>query len=846
MKRNMLWTAGLWLCLFCAPSLLLAQNEAPKEEKEDTEQTEKNGDKNKKGKTYADIITEEAVTDSGLFIVHKVGDKYYWELPTDLLEREILVVSRISGHVKGLNFGGAGMKSRPQQVVRFQLHDNKVILRSVSYTAVADTSKPIYQSVRNNNFEPVIMTFKLACYNADSTALVFDPGKLFTTDVPMLGALNESTSKRFGIRGLDAKRSFIEWMHAYPENVEVRHVLTYRGGEKLPAHRTTRTLSVEMNQSFILLPEEPMQPRLYDSRVGYFSIEQYDYGLDEQKAARRRYITRWRLVPKDIEAYQRGELVEPVKPIVYYIDPATPEEWRPYIKQGVEDWQKAFEKAGFKNAIIAKDPPSPEEDPEWSPEDVRYSVIRYVATDIQNAMGPHVHDPRTGEILESDIIWYHNVMNLLRNWFFIQTAAVNPDARKVKFDQELMGQLIRFVAAHEVGHTLGLPHNMGASPAYPVDSLRAPGFVQRMGVAPSIMDYARFNYVAQPEDEGAGLMPKIGPYDEWAIIYGYRYFPGVDDVEEEKKLLHEMILERADDPVYRYGQQQRLVIDPSAQTEDLGDDAVEASQLGIANLKRIRENLIEWTSTPGKDYSDLRELYGQIVRQFRRYIGHVANNVGGVYEHDKTADQEGPVYTHVPREKQQRAVQFLIDEVFRTPAWLIDPEIQSRIGGAGVMDQVRGLQLYALGTLFRADRLKRMMENEALNGHQAYTARELFDDTRRAIFAGMAQGRTLDGFERNLQRAWVQQMGELLRRSGTDYDLTDIKALAWAALDRIGRDIGRYAKKHRDELTRAHLLELADRIEAIKAGRAWPQATKSASGRRAFDDEPRMKGCWEE
>ncbi len=845
MKRSILLLAGL--CLLLASEPVVAQKEREKKdatEKEVAKEGEK--EKKKKAKTYKDIITEEAVTDSGLFIVHKVADKYYWELPKALLGKEILVVSRISGHVKGLNFGGAGMKSRPQQVVRFQLHDNKVLMRSVSYTAVADSTKPIYQSVRNNNFEPVIMTFKLACFNEDSSAIVFEPAALFTTNVPMLGALNEATTKRFGIKGLDTKRSFIQWMHAYPQNVEVRHVLTYRGGEKLPAHRTTGTLSVEMNQSFILLPEEPMQPRLYDSRVGYFSIQQFDYGLDEQKAAKRRYITRWRLVPKDVEAYKRGELVEPVKPIVYYIDPATPEEWRPYIKQGVEDWQAAFEKAGFKNAIIAKDPPSPEEDPEWSPEDVRYSVIRYVATDIQNAMGPHVHDPRTGEILESDIIWYHNVMNLLRNWFFIQTAAVNPDARKVKFDKEVMGQLIRFVAAHEVGHTLGLPHNMGASPAYPIDSLRAPGFVQRMGVAPSIMDYARFNYVAQPEDEGAGLMPKIGPYDEWAIIYGYRYFPDVDEVEEEKKLLHAMILERADNPIYRYGQQQGRVVDPSAQTEDIGDDAIEASLLGIANLKRIREHLIEWTATPGKDYADLSELYRNLIVQFRRYIGHVANNVGGIYEYDKTADQQGPVYVHVPREKQERAVAFINEQVFRTPTWLIDKDIQARIGATGVMDQVRGLQLYALGTLFRADRLKRMMENEALNGSEAYTAHALFEDTRKAVFRGLAQGHALDGYARNLQRAYVHQMGELLRRKGTDYDLTDIKALAWATLQRIHSDIRRYAKKHRDELTRAHLLELADRIEAIQQGRAWPQASTPSSRSRAFEADPVLKGCWQE
>ena len=417
------------------------------------EEESKNGN-GKKEKGYEDIITEEAVTDDGLFTVHKVDDKYYFEIEKDLLQREILVVSRISGHVKGLNFGGAGMKSRPQQVIRWEQQDDHLLLRAVSYNSVASFEDPIYKSVRNNNFEPIIERFKVEAMNADSTGMVIDVSKFFTSDVPMLGPLSESQQKRFKIKGLDSGRSFIKHANAYPENVEVRHVLTYKG-DKLPDNQLTQTLSIEMNQSFIKLPEEPWRPRYYDDRIGYFSLRQIDYSLDEQKAASKRFITRWRLDPVDMEAYKRGELVAPKKPIVYYIDPATPEKWRPYLKQGVEDWQSAFEAAGFKNAIIAKDPPSQEEDPEWSPEDVRYSVIRYVSTDIQNAMGPHVHDPRTGEILESDIIWYHNVMNLLRNWFLIQTAAVNPAARAVKFEDELMGQLIRFVSAHEVGHTLG-------------------------------------------------------------------------------------------------------------------------------------------------------------------------------------------------------------------------------------------------------------------------------------------------------------------------------------------------------------------------------------------------------
>jgi hypothetical protein len=811
-----------------------AQEEAP------AEGASKDDKKPPKEKSYADIITSDAVTDSGLFIVHQVKGKYYFEIPVELLEREILVVSRIAGYVNNLSFGGAGMRSRPQQVIRWQQKDNKILLRSVSYSRVADPELPIYQSVRNNNYEPVVMSFDRVCYNADSSALVFDPTALFTGDVAMIGPMGEDQRKNFGIKGLESKSCFINYFKSFPENTEVRHVLTFKG-DKLPDNRITGLMSVEMNQSFILLPAEPMEPRLYDDRVGYFSLQQVDFGLDEHKAARRRYITRWRLEPKDVEAYKRGELVEPVKPIVYYIDPATPEEWRPFLKQGVEDWQSAFEKAGFKNAIIAKDPPSKEEDPDWSPEDVRYSVIRYVATEIQNAMGPHVHDPRTGEILESDIIWYHNVMNLLRNWFFIQTSAVNPEAQRAKFSDELMGQLIRFVSAHEVGHTLGLPHNMGSSCAYHVDSLRAPGFVQRMGVAPSIMDYARFNYVAQPEDKGVGLFPKIGPYDDWSIIFGYKYFPDNQGPDAEKPLLHQMVLERAGDPLYRYGRQQGRVLDPSAQTEDIGHDAVMASDLGIANLKRTTAQLMNWAVEDEKDYAELRELYGQVIGQLRRYTGHVGNNVGGIYEYSKTGDQEGPVYIHTPRERQAAAVQFLNRQIFQTPSWLLDQNILSRIAYTSAVEDMRSLHAFALGLLFDASRIQRMTENEALNGRAAYPASSLFDEVSASVFSEVKAGKTIDPYRRNLQRAYVDRMGALMQLSGDAANQSDVKALARGSLSALKSDLKKNAKKQKDAVSRYHLEDLVARITLIEEGKApAPAASPSAP---AFDE---VKGCFEE
>ena len=730
--------------------------------------------KNKKKETteevsktdFEKIASESNLVSRGMFNVYARDGKYYFEIPVSLLQRDMLVVNKLQRVPFELNDAGVNRGTNYEtQMIRFEWNkeEKKIRVRQSRPLPESPENDAITRSVRDNFISPLIADFKLEACNADSTAVIIQINDIYdgseTSINNVFDNINLGTS---AIKDL----SRIMSIKAFPNNIVATSELTTKVREGMSAVNVT----VEVSSSLVLLPEKPMMGRLDDPKVGYFTKDLLYFSDSQQKTEEKKYITRWRLEPKpeDREAYLRGELVEPEKPIVFYIENSTPYRWRKYIKQGIEDWQVAFERAGFKNAIIAKELP---DSIAANADDINYSVVTYAASSKANAMGPSILDPRSGEILEADIMWWHNVISMVQEWITVQTGAIDPKARGTKLPDEMMGDAIRFVACHEVGHSLGLRHNMMGSWTFPTDSLRSKSFTDKMNsTASSIMDYARYNYVAQPGDGVTAVSPHIGPYDIFAIEYGYRWY-GLPTPEAEKDVLYDF-LNKHNGRLYKYSEAQdpRSAVDPRAQNEDLGDDPVRSSELGIANLKRIVPEIIKWTTTgeKGQTYEEASRLYYAVITQWNNYLYHVMANIGGIYIENTTVGDGVKTYTYVEKEKQEASLDFLLNEVLCYPRWLFDTEISDytfllRKNPTGVIEYapsqiLKNTQGYIFWDLLSNDRLMRMLENELKNGKKAFTVVEMMDKMHNSIFATTIKGGTPDVMERNLQKGFLDAL----------------------------------------------------------------------------------------
>ena len=724
-------------------------------------------------KPYAQVITPKAKSSFGFLTVHKVDNNYFFEIPDSMLNRDILIVNRISKAPTSRQKSRVGYPGDilGSKVIRFENKDNKrILVREYSYRERSENKDGMFQSVRNSNTQPIVANFGIETIKKDSLTrnYVINVSVFLQKENPLF-SFDADSKEYIGLLNMVGEGTYIDTLKAFPKNIEISTTVTYQSKKGMSNVGFLETgspripLTYELNSSMVLLPEVPMKARLFDPRVGYFTVGYTDFDSNPQGIEYKKLITRWRLEPKDEAAYLRGELVEPKKPIIIYIDPATPKKWVPYLIQGVNDWQVAFEKAGFKNAIYALEAPT--DDPSWSLEDARHSAIVYKPSDIPNASGPHINDPRTGEILETHINWYHNVMSLLRDWYMIQAGTIDEAARKMQLDDELMGQLIRFVSSHEVGHTLGLRHNFGSSHTVPVEKLRDKAWVEANGHTPSIMDYARFNYVAQPEDgiTRAGIFPRIGIYDKWSIEWGYRWLPQFQTPEDEVAFSNQSIIEKLKTDVrYTFGTESDPN-DPRNQSEDLGDDSMLASLYGIKNLKRIVPQILTWSYEPNKSYAGAGEIYSGVVSQFNRYLGHVTKNVAGIYSNSITVEQTDEIAREfVPANIQKRAIAFLNEQLFTTPEWLIDRQLMEK-AKILPMNVICSLQSGVLARLINKNTLDKMSENEILNGKKAYTSAQMFNDLKKVIWSNLGQS---DIYKRNMQKAYVENLINLLDKKG--------------------------------------------------------------------------------
>jgi hypothetical protein len=715
-------------------------------------------------KDYAAIVTSEARTDSGMFDVHRVGDRLLFEIPDALLGRDMLIMSRYARTQDGLADGGANMA--PNIVVRWERREDRILLRAMSHRTTADEGTPLALAVSNSNFPAVLQALPVAARGKASS--VVDVTDMYMADTPAF-SLPRQRRTQLGVRSYDRARSWLEWSRSFPINVEVRVVRTY-AADQAPSNARGGSLSFEVNHSMILLPEEPMMPRLNDERVGFISSQRIDYSSEYQGVRPQEIIRRYRLEPSDPAAWARGELVEPVKKWIWYIDPATPKEWIPYFREGILEWNAAFELAGFRNALEVRVAPTEEEDPEFSLLDARYSVVRYVASPTRSANSSgDVIDPRSGEVIRAHTNMYHGLLERLRWWLVSQVATANPNFQTSDLSLEDMGEALRYVVSHETAHSVGLPHNQRANFVYPVESLRDPGFVNKMGHSASSVGRTRYNYIAQPGDN---VPPerRIGLWDKFAVYWGYRPIPEAKTPEAELPTLNRWIVERAHEPWFRFGSAQfgmDVEWDPYRMTEGISDDPVGAAAYGMKNLRTATQNLMKWLLKEGDDYYELETHYLQNLTQWNRYAEHAAAAVGGSWTHHKRFGEEGPVYTPIQPDYQRKAMRFIDEHVLQTPAWALDMDMLRRLEHAGAVERIRAYQELAVQRLLNHARLARMIEHEAFLGDKTYRPADMLDDAREMVWREVRKNQPIDTYRRNQQRAYLDQAHHLLHEAST-------------------------------------------------------------------------------
>ena len=747
-----------------------------------------------------DSILNSMTKSKGLITTYLKEDKLFFRLHKDVLNKDLLMVTRLKKlPANYYPYRNAGSKTS-EQLIRFVRSGDDIDIVQVSTTNMADKDDPINISVEQNNNDPILASFPIK--SDKKKTFVIDVSKFFNADSPSFNVVSDGLKKKYKIGKADKDRSRINSAKSFPRNTEILHTLTFPT-KNPPRGNSTNTFTFQVNHSIIALPDDPMKVRYEDPRVGWFSLTKYDYSSDALKADKVKLIKKWRLVPKDKIAYAKGELVEPEQPIIYYLDPATPKKWRKYFIMGIEDWNTAFEKAGFKNAVQAKMAPTQDEDPDFSPEDVRFSTVRYVASTTRNAVGPSVADPRTGEILESDIIWYHNHLRSYRNRYLLETAAANPKARTLNTPEEEIGEMMRRVISHEVGHALGLPHNMKASSAYPVDSLRSGRFTQKNGIATTIMDYARYNYVAQPGDKNIRFVRKLGPYDDYAIEFGYRYFTG-NSAEQDKKLLKSFVDKHSTDPKFMFGGRGN---DPAAQTEDIGRNHIKASEYGLSNLKIVADNLVDWTTEEDDDFTDLGELHGEMLGVFRRYIFHVVSMVGGVNETLLTKEQAGVPYQVVDRQEQINALSFLADHVWEPSYWLIDKKMVSNFASEGKLSSLININKRVLSALTDHEKLNLMLDTTNSLKGKGLEPGELLGMLSDDLIGDIERP---DLAQRELQKHLVHRLHQLMEN---DKAAMEIKGLALQQLNKMKAHFE--ALPSDNDIQEAHYDYMVFQIESI-------------------------------